>query len=179
MKQNNLFAYIYSFFEYYITKNISEIKNVGLYFNQLETGSDSKSVPRILIEIQPVSNNQLFGGLREYILEITFHLYIEIFNNIDFNSELKQTNLNYLSTLDNILNSLTAISSYNLPLEEQNDLFLIHNVESTDIILATNEGSLKESTIGFRMIVEDRSNVKKGFIKDEIEFINSPTTFIK
>lgn len=177
MKQNNLFAYVYSFFEYYITNNITEIKNVGLYFNQLEAGSDSKSVPRILIELQPVANNQLFAGLREYVLELTLHIYIEMFNDINYKSELRQKNLDYLNTLDSIINSITGISSYKMPLAEQNNLFLIHNIESTNIQLATNEGSLKESQISFRMIVEDRSNIKSS-IRDNIIEIDYPITIV-
>lgn len=177
MKQNNLFAYIYSFFEYYISNNIPEIKNIGLYFNQLEAGSDSKSVPRILIEIQPVANNQLLAGLRECVLDLTLHIYIEMFNNIEYKSELRQKNLDYLNTLDLIINKLSTISSFKLPIEEQNILFLIHNIEATNIQLAINEGSLKESQIGFRMIVEDRSGAKQT-ISDNILEIEYPITIV-
>jgi len=173
IKQNNLLSYIYKTFETTILNKIPDIKSVDLYFNQFNQGNiDGKATPRVLIEIQNINMEQRFSYLQEAEMTIVLHVGIDIFNTFYSGGELQQTNLDYLDLLDSINTQLTGLSSFDLDTEIQNNNFLIHNVELTNIELATNADAIKVSKFYFKFILENRQNVKT-IKRNEILSINN------
>lgn len=156
-----LLGYVYKFFRYLVTSKLPDIKSVDLFFNQFESQaigeSDGRANPRVLIEILEGEMLQRFGGNQEVVLEVKLHIGIDIINTFYSGSELEDKNLGYLNLLDKIYKGLAYTSSYNLPEELKNDDFAIYQVERSNIVLATNQESIKVTTITFRCIVEDRS----------------------
>jgi len=166
--QENSFAYIYRFIESFILKEVPEIKSVDLFFDQYNNPDiDPKAPPRLLVEILPIDILNGFKGLYEAEVSVNLHIGIEIFNTFFSDSELKNNNLYYLNLLETIYTKLSMLSSYKLPTEEQNNNFLIHNVEMINMELATNPESLKVSKLGFRFVFENRVNYKQA-ISDNI-----------
>lgn len=169
-KENSL-AYIYDFIETFILQEIPEIKSVDLFFNQFYTSAiDPKATPRILVEIQPITIQNLLSGLYEAEVYITLHIGIEIYNTFYNGSELQNINFAYLNILEYIYTKLSKLSSYTLPDEKRNDNFLIHNLEMTGLNIATNQDNIKINKIDFRFIFENRLNYKQSINSNIISY---------
>jgi len=157
----SMIAYIYKLFEYYITTNIKEIKSVDLFFNQFETQNngqtDSTQNPKVLIEINDLEPIQMFGGIQHFVANITLHVGIDITNSFRNDFELKEKNLSYLLLLDKIYKKLQDITSYVLPIEIRSNEFLIYQIERNRLLFATNPEPIKETLIGFSVVIEDNS----------------------
>jgi len=177
-------AYIYHFFETYITTCLPEVHSVDLFFNQFEEEDagevDARTNPKIGIlinEHEDMAKGTL-GRIQTFIGTVTLFIGIDITDNFTSDSSLKEQNLAYLNLLGDIYLQLSAISSYDLPDDLKNDTFMINNVKRTRKASATNSGDVKVSQIDFQFIVQDNTRYKApitGFV-DSIDLtINIPT----
>lgn len=174
-----LISQIYLFFETFLN-TIDEIKSVDLFFNQFETQtdgeSDARANPRVLIQINEFEPIQNFGGIQNWVGEVTLFVGIDIINTFYSGSELQGSNLAYLELLDTIYQKLQGISSFNLPDEIRDVRYRLYNVERSKVTFAFNEGPIKVSEISFRVIVEDNSNADIP-IEDNIDAIDLEIEF--
>jgi len=151
-----MIKFIYTFFKYFIEKEIPEVKTVDLFFNQFEEqyngNEDNKANPRVLIEINESTPEQYANGYQQWIQEVTLHIGIDIYD--QFNSD---KTMDYLDLLDNIYKKLNGLSSFTFPEELHSDDYQINDVVRTNIMFATNVGNIKVSQITFQIVFEDYS----------------------
>lgn len=136
-------GYIYKMIDYYVKQYLPAIKSVDLYFDQFNTESngntDATSNPKILIELGELEAIKMLGGVQNFSSSITLHIGIDIFNTFK-TKELVDKNIAYLDLLGEIYLKLTGLSSFNLPDNIRSNDIIIHNIERSRIIPASNTG---------------------------------------
>lgn len=170
-----LISYIYDFFKTFIIENVEEVKSVDLQFDQFVTdqdgSTDSRDNPRVLIQIDEFEPVQGFGGIQNWVTEVSLFVGIDITGGFANDASYLDKNLAYLEILDKIYLALSRISSFNFPDDIQPRPYRIYQVERSRVLFARNPGPIKITELVFRCVVEDNS---AGFVPivDNIDTID-------
>lgn len=153
-----MLKFIYQLFEYFITHNITSVKNVMLYQEDNES-RDPIQNPSIEIEIVESEPEQFGNGYQQWIQPINLYVNVDVYGDIKYGADLKEKSLNYLTLMDTIYKELNALCSYDLPEELQSSDYQISDIVRMGISFPSTPGNVKTSIVKFNVVMEDYSQV--------------------
>jgi len=172
-------SFIYKSLQYFITQRIPEIKYISLYNNQFNNSQTNRPIPypAVLIEILPITFQNLANQMQYAEVNINLHFGTEIYNGFDRNDAMQDRSLEHLSLLDKLYVGLNRVNSEILPDEFKNEFYLQSAFNRTGLQLNLYNSVVNHSIITGKFIIYDSSAVKR-YNEFELEDINVKSFYI-
>lgn len=176
-----MIEYLFKALQYLIAKELPEVKNIDLYFDQFlqqEVGKhQSMSNPRVLIEFGDFDFNDVLENITSADVEVTLHIAIDMLMGTEYKNKSQDKSFSSLALIDSFYTGLNHLNPLNLPDELKSDVYAFSKLRRIRFIMSTDVGSQKIFKLVYRTNIEDHSD-ERTYIDSKLSAYTKTVTIV-